>query len=167
MADKSSGSEGDNLSRIKDILFGEDLQSIENKLDTVKDASSSAYEKLKAELDDRFKKMDMLLQEKLKEVEKVHSDSKENQSNINDELKQTIANINTEISNEKNYLENRVNESVEQTAKSLSTLEEAINNTIDKVKQYNEMQVNDLRKNNINKDVLADILTELAEKLRK
>ncbi len=32
MADSKTGSESENLSRIKDILFGEDLQSIEQKL---------------------------------------------------------------------------------------------------------------------------------------
>jgi len=36
MAHSNPGSEGENLSRIKDILFGEDLQSIEQKLDVVK-----------------------------------------------------------------------------------------------------------------------------------
>lgn len=108
MEHTNSRSEGENLSRIKDILFGEDLQSIEQKLNIVKDENSSAFEKLKTELENRFKKIELLLQEKFGEIDNVQEKSIEIQKNIDE-----------------------------------------------------------LIKNKINKDAMADILIELAKKLKK
>ena len=90
MAHKNSESEVENLSRIKDILFGEDLQSIEQKLDIVKRENSSAFEKLKKELETRFKKFELLLQQKTSEVVKALEKSIDDQNNVNDELKKEI-----------------------------------------------------------------------------
>jgi len=69
MAHSNPGSEGENLSRIKDILFGEDLQSIEQKLDVVKDKNSTELEKLREELNTRLKELELLISEKSKEVD--------------------------------------------------------------------------------------------------
>jgi len=65
MAHSNPGSEGENLSRIKDILFGEDLQSIEQKLDVVKDKNSTELEKLREELNTRLKELELLISEKV------------------------------------------------------------------------------------------------------
>ncbi|MAE07152.1 MAG: hypothetical protein CL661_00140 [Bacteroidetes bacterium] len=97
MAHKNSESEVENLSRIKDILFGEDLQSIEQKLDIVKRENSSAFEKLKKELETRFKKFELLLQQKTSEVVKALEKSIDDQNNVNDELKKEIVKINLEV----------------------------------------------------------------------
>ncbi len=167
MAHKNTESEGENLSRIKDILFGEDLQSIEQKLDIVKGENSSAFDQLKSELENRFKKIELLMKEKSKEVDKAQEKIISVQKNVNEGLKQEIEKINIEVNNGKINLENTTKDNIEQFTNTISKLETTINQTIDKLKNDHESRVNDLNKNKINKDTLADILVELAKKLKK
>ncbi len=167
MAHTNSSSEGENLSRIKDILFGEDLQTIEQKLDIVKKENSVAFEKLKTELENRFKKFELLLQEKTKEVLTVQEKSIDIQKNVNDELKQEIVNITVGVKNDKDKTESALSDNIEQFNNTISKLEDTINQSIDKLKTEYETSVNELTKNKINKTTLADILFELAEKLKK
>ncbi len=167
MAHTNSASEGENLSRIKDILFGEDLQTIEQKLDIAKEENSVAFEKLKTELEDRFKKFELLLMEKTKEIVNVHEKNINTQKAFNDEIKQEIVNINLEVKNDKSNIENTISNNIEQFTDNISKLENAINQSIDKLKLEHETIVDELNKNKINKSTLADILNELAEKLKK
>jgi len=167
MTNTTSGSEGENLSRIKDILFGEDLQSIEQKLGNVKDENFSAFEKLKLELDNRFKKIEFLIEKKLNEVDNTQEKTIESQKNINNELKKEIVIINLEAKNEKVKFEKTITESIKQATDKITSLENTLTEVIDKLKKDYEIRLNELNKNKISKSALADILTKLAEKLNK
>jgi len=165
MAHTTSGSEGENLSRIKDILFGEDLQSIEQKLGDFKDESSSAFEKLKAELESRFRKIEILLAEKSKETEKTQEKTLKIQSDVSNELKKEIVAISLKINNEKVNIEKTINSNIEQVNDKITHLENTLAQAIDKLKEDYDTRLNDLSNSKINKSTLADILAELAEKL--
>ena len=165
MAHTTSGSEGENLSRIKDILFGEDLQSIEQKLGDFKDESSSAFEKLKAELESRFRKIEILLAEKSKETEKTQEKTLKIQSDVSNELKKEIVAISLKINNEKVNIEKTINSNIEEVNNKITHLENILAQAIDKLKEDYDTRLNDLSNSKINKSTLADILAELAEKL--
>lgn len=156
MTNSKLGSESENLSRIRDILFGEDLQGIEQKLNVAKDENSSVVEKLKEEIEIRFKKIELLQQERFKEVDKKYVESDKVHKTSTDELKLEIAKLNKEI-----------NSSIEQFEIKFSSFEKSINNTIIKFKEDYDLKFNELENNKLDKVAMADILSELAEKLKK
>lgn len=167
MAHTTSGSEGENLSRIKEILFGEDLQSIEQKLGDVKDENSSAFEKLKIELENRFKKIELLIETKLKDADRTNGKTLEIQKTINDELKQEIVNIGIAAKTEKVNFEKTINDNIKQVTSKINDLENTLTKAINKLKEDYEIQLNELNKGKISKSTLADLLTELAKELNK
>jgi len=167
MVHTTSSSEGENLSRIKDILFGDDLQSIEQKLGNFKDENSSAFEELKAELESRFKKIELLLAEKSKEAEKTQEKTLEIQNDVSNELKKEIVDINLEIKNEKIIIEKSINSNIEQINDKITRIEDSLTQVIDKLKEDYSTKLNNLNNSKISKSTLADILTELADKLNK
>ena len=118
-------------------------------------------------MENRFKKFELLIVEKTKEVAAALEKSIDSQNNVNDELKKEIGNIDLAVKNEKVNIENTISENIEQITKSISSLENTINQTISKLKTGYDKSVNELNKNKISKDSLADILTEIAEKLKK
>ncbi|MFK5854797.1 MAG: hypothetical protein QM503_01615 [Bacteroidota bacterium] len=156
MTNSKLGSESENLSRIRDILFGEDLQGIEQKLNVAKDENLSVVEKLKEELEIRFKKIELLQQERFKEVDKKHVELDKVHKTTTDELKLEIAKLSKEI-----------NSSIEQFEIKFSSFEKSINNTIIKFKEEYDLKFNELENNKLDKVAMADILNELAEKLKK
>ena len=156
MADRIQQSEGENLSRIRDILFGEDLQSIEQKLDTSKEESSASVEKLKIEIEKRLNEIEQIQQNRLKEVDANQEKSLEFQKDSLNEIKQEIVNLRTSIT-----------DIIEQFDNKIANLENNINQSVNLLKEEYTLKINDLNKNKLDKITLADMLVELAENLKK
>jgi len=167
MANTNPGSEGENLSRIKDILFGEDLQGIEQKLDVVKGENASALDKLKEELTNQLKKIETLIAEKTKEVDIEQKKTIDVQKNVTNELKQEITNINIEVKNETAKFEGLFNSTIAEINDKINSLESNLTKAINKLTEDNETKLNEFNKAKISKDTLADLFNELAEKLNK
>ena len=156
MADTIQGSEGENLSRIRDILFGEDLQSIEQKLDTSKEESSASVEKLKIEIEKRLNEIEQIQQNRLKEVDANQEKSLEFQKDSLNEIKQEIVNLKSSIK-----------DSIEQFDNKIANFENNINQSVNLLKEEYTLKIDDLNKNKLDKNTLADMLVELAENLKK
>jgi len=156
MAHTTQGSEGENLSRIRDILFGEDLQSIEQKLDTAKDENSATVDELKIEIEKRLKEIELLQEKRFKEADSTQEKNSENQKGSLNEVKQEIASLKESISN-----------SLEQFDTKISNLENTINQTINQFKEEYKLKIEKLDSNKLDKATLSDMLVELAENLKK
>jgi len=156
MADTIQGSEGENLSRIRDILFGDDLQSIEQKLDTAKDENLATVDELKIEFEKRLKEIEQIQQNRLKEVDANQEKSLEFQKDSLNEIKQEIVNLRTSIT-----------DSIEQFDNKIANLENNINQSVNLLKEEYTLKINDLNKNKLDKNLFADMLVELAENLKK
>ena len=149
-------SESENLSRIRDILFGEDLQSIEQKLDTTKGENLALVEKLKAEIENRFKEIEQLQQQKFVDIDTIQKKGAEVQNNSLADIKQEIVNLKSSIIS-----------NIEQFDNKITNLENTINKTINQLKEDYTIKINDLNKNKLDKNTLADMLVELAENIKK
>jgi dsDNA-specific endonuclease/ATPase MutS2 len=156
MANTTQVSEVENLSRIRDILFGDELQSIEQKLGAAKDNNINVVEKLKYEIENRLKDIELLQQEKLNEAGRVQESNFKIQSELLDELKQEIADLNGTINSNK-----------EQFDVKLANLENTANQTINQLKEDYELIINNLKSSKVDKNSLADMLNDLAENLKK
>lgn len=129
MSNLKTGSESENLSRIRDILFGEDLQGIEAKLEFFKKENSEINESLKREFEERIAK-----------IEKTIGDK-----NIEDSIIEKT---------------NRILEKI-------SELEKNLNQSLDNLKKEQEAKSEALNTNKVNKEEIATLLMELAEKLKQ
>jgi len=156
MTNTNNASESENLSRIRDILFGEDLQSIEQKLDATKEESSDIVRNLKAELEIRIKKFEQLQNDKFEQISK-------DRAKTDDDWKKAIK----ELKNEVSKIENIVNNSVAQFDVKLTNLEGKLISSIDKLKEENQTIHSKLFETKLDKTALANMLAELSEKLRK
>ena len=167
MTNSNSGSESENLSRIKEILFGEDLQSIDQKFKSFKDENSLIHETLKKELEDRLKKIEQVLDEKTKEVDKIQEKSTEVQKDINEEIKQEIVNITLEVKNEKEKFEGNLNKKIDELNSLVSNLESSLKQAIETLKKEQEEGSQRLNESKVGKDDIADLLIDLGNKLKK
>jgi len=148
-------SESENLSRIRDILFGEDLQSIEQKLDTTKDENLALVEKLKIDIENRLKNVEQLQQQKFNDVDAIQKKSIELQNDSLADIKQEIVNLKSSIIS-----------NIEQFDNKITNLENTINKTINQLKEDYTIKITDLNKNKLDKNTLADMLAELAENIK-
>jgi SMC interacting uncharacterized protein involved in chromosome segregation len=156
MAHITQESEGENLSRIRDILFGEDLQSIEQKLDTAKDENSASLEELKTEIEKRLEEIDQLQEKKFNEIVSTQEKNIENQKGSLNEIKQEITS-----------LKELINNSLEQFNNKASNLENTINQSINQLKEEYKLKIEELDNNKLDKNTIADMLIELAENIKK
>jgi len=156
MSNITQVSESENLSRIRDILFGDELQSIEQKLGSTKEENSASVEKLKIDFEDRLKEIEQIQLNRFKEVDTNHEKSIKLQNDSLNEIKQEIVNLKSSI-----------DKSLEQFDDKITNLENTINQTINQLKEEYLTRVKDLDKNKLNKTTIADMLVELAENLKK
>ncbi len=156
MASTDKISEVENLSRIRDILFGEDLQSIEQKIGVAKDENSFAFKNLKKELNNSIKEIGILQKDKFKELDGNLKSYNETQKSIIVEIKRDIIKI-----------ENTFNEKIKNISDKISNAESSFNEIIKQIKEEHNNYVNMLSDSKIDKKVLAEILIEAASKLNK
>lgn len=159
--------ESENLSRIKDILFGEDLQSIDKQFDTFKVDNKEAFNQLKNEIEERFKKIENLLVAKNTKVEKVQEESVELQKNINTDFKEEITKVSLDVIKEKARIEKVINEREDNFSEKITLLEKQLKSMIEKVLIETISKYDDLNNNKVNKSILADLFSGLSEELKK
>lgn len=159
--------EEDNLSRIRDILFGEDLQGIEKQLSLFKEDSSKAFENLKDGFEDRFAKLEKLLLEKGEIAEDKQEKRIEVQSIVNNDFKDDVSKINLNILKEKTRVEKALEDTEDKLANRIDKLEDSLKSMIEKIMEDNNSRFNDLNVSKINKETLAEIFSGISEQLKK
>ena len=166
MTNSSKGSESENLSRIKDILFGEDLQSIEQKFESFKSENSLVQDKIKNEIVERLEKIELAIEAKSDEVDKIQEKSIEVQKDINNEFKEEIVKITIDVKNEKEKFENNLNEKVNELSDKISSLKDSLNLALEEFNKNHTDKLNELKSNKVSKNDIADLFIELADKIK-
>ncbi len=167
MADSKTGSESENLSRIRDILFGEDLQSIEQKLAFFKKENSEINSVLKNEIEDRFGKLEKSIEDKLGLANNIQKECTESQNKINSDTKKEIVDLSSKIKTEKEKIETNLNQETKKIIEKISELEKTINDAIKNFKDDQNVILEDLDKSKVSKESISKMLIELAEKLKQ
>ena len=167
MTNSNKGTESENLSRIKDILFGEDLQSIEQKFELFKSENSLVQDKIKNEIVDRLAKIELSIETKSKEVDKIQEKNIEIQKDINSEFKEEIVKITIDVKNEKEKLEDNLKEKIDELSHKISSLKDSLNIALEELNKNHTDKLNELNSNKVSKVDIADMFIELADKLKK
>jgi len=114
----TKNNEGENLSRIRDILFGEELETIDKQFADFKIASQTAFDELKKEHEDRLNILEEKLKAKSKDLDVKQKEHENVQTEIKEDLRKEIQMINLEVIKEKT----RVEKTIIQNDETLKTL---------------------------------------------
>lgn len=163
----TKGSESENLSRIKEILFGEDLQSIEQKLSIFKKENAEINNQLKTEIEEILNKIEFKINDIAQKAEQTTVIQAESQKDIKTELKQEITNINIEVKKEKQVFENNLNQKTDEIMQRIALLEENLNKSVENIHNKIDSKVTLLEDAKINNDDLVNLFLEMADRLKK
>jgi len=159
--------ESENLSRIKEILFGDDLQSIDEQFASYKEANNKAFEQLKGEIENRFSRIEELLITKNEIVEKVQEETQEVQKTINKDFKKDITKVSLDVIKEKARIEKVLINNEDNFSEKISKLENQLKGMIEKTLEASISKFDELNTNKLNKEVLAEVLSKLSEDIKK
>lgn len=159
--------ESENLSRIKDILFGEDFQGLEKQFILLKEESKKSYDELNLIFEKRFESLEQKLIEKINEITIIHNDINKEQQILKDEIKTDITKVNDEQLKESDKIEKIIIQKQQDFNEQISIFENKINENIAKILKETSLKYEKLNTTKINREVFADMLTELSEKLKK
>lgn len=159
--------ESENLSRIKEILFGEDLQSIDEQFASYKIENKNAFEQLKSELENRLTRIEDLLIKKNQAVEKVQEKTQEVQKVINQDFKKDISKVSLDVIKEKVRIEKVLTKNEDDFSEKISKLEKQLKGMIEKMMEASISKFDELNTSKLNKEVLAEIFSKLSEDIKK
>jgi seryl-tRNA synthetase len=162
-----NSTEGENLSRIKEILFGEDLTSIEDKFDLFRKESLGAISKLEADLVEKIGKLEKLISVGKEKTEKLQGENNQFQKSINKAINNDISKISAQVEEEKVKFNKLLIETEKKTKDNSRKLEENIISALNNLKKEINAKIDDLYNSKVSNELVADIFEGIAEKLRK
>jgi len=163
---EQKNNENENLSRIKDILIGEEIQDRIKQFETFKEESNKSFNELKLFIEDKLNAIEEKLNAKGTEIDDIEEKQIEVEKKINNDIKNTISLVNTELLKEISIVENTINNKQEHFQEKIKDLE---NQLIKLLKQNNDdtaSKYQELNDTKLNKETFADILSELSDKLK-
>lgn len=160
------GSETENLSRIKEILFGEDLTSIEERLENFKKENAAAFQDIKDDFKNKMDEFEKLLSEKQKQTETTVKKTQELQHTFKDKIEENITNVNLEIVKEKTKIQETIQKIEEKNNEKVENLIKDINNSIAELKDLLTNKFDELNDKKIDSKTIADLFQTMADKLK-
>ncbi len=165
MAKKNT--EGENLSRIKEILFGEDLTSIEDRFEAFRKESSESLRKLEVGFAKKLSDLEKLINSEKEKVTEKYDENKEVQQTINKVVKSDLSKIASRLEEEKTKIKQLLIQTEEKTVAQSRKLEDNVLSSIENLKNKLNEKLENLNNSKASNDVIADIFQGIAEKLRK
>ncbi|PLX02036.1 MAG: hypothetical protein C0595_12715 [Marinilabiliales bacterium] len=164
MAEK--GNETENLSRIKEILFGEDLSSIEERFDNFKNENIAAFQEIKSDFEKKMVEFEKLLSQKQKQTETTVKETQEIQETFKDTVEKNISNVNLEIVKEKTKIQETIQKIEDKNTEKLENLISDINKSIAELRDLLNSKFEEINDKKIDSKDLADLFQSIADKLK-
>ncbi|NOY50476.1 MAG: hypothetical protein GXO88_07945 [Chlorobi bacterium] len=165
MAKKNT--EGENLSRIKEILFGEDLSSIEERFERFKTENLNEIQKLEQIIKSRFDDIEKQIAQGRKSVEKAHENAADIHKIISKEVKNDISKVELDIIKEKTRVDTLVKKMEDKTSENIKKFSDDVLKSVEDIKKSIEVKLNDIYENKADNELIANIFQDISEKLRK
>lgn len=164
MAEK--GNETENLSRIKEILFGEDLSSIEERFEEFKKENVEAFHKIKNDFAAKMEEFEKLVNEKQKHVETAAKTSQDFQKTFSEKVEKNITNVNLEFVKEKTKIHQTIQKFEDNNDEKIESLRNDINKSISELKDIINVKFEELSETKIGRKDVADLFQTMADKLK-
>ena len=162
-----TNTEGENLSRIREILFGEDLSSMESKFQLLRDESEKKFEELRKHVQENFDSLSKAINKEKETFEEKHEEKFVEQNNVNENLKQEIVNVNEVVISETKKLEKLMDEKQKHDEQNFTAFENKVMKMLDKINTDLGEAVSEMKNNKADNDAIADMFQEMANKFRK
>lgn len=164
MAEK--GNETENLSRIKEILFGEDLTSIDERLENFKKENAVAFQDIKDYFNKQAEGLEKLINENQKHFETNVLKTEKLQDNFKEKVEQDIANMHLEINKEKTEVQKMIQNLEIQNKEKFEGLIKNINNSVTELKDLLNSKFDELNDKKTDSAVIAELFQTMADKLK-
>lgn len=164
MAEK--GNETENLSRIKEILFGEDLTSIDERLENFKKENAVAFQDIKDYFTKQAEGLEKLINENQKHFETNVLKTEKLQDNFKEKVEQDIANMHLEINKEKTEVQKMIQNLEIQNKEKFEGLIKNINNSVTELKDLLNSKFDELNDKKTDSAVIAELFQTMADKLK-
>ncbi len=158
--------ESENLSRIRDILFGEDLQGIEQKLSEFRTSNEKILNEVSADFKSHLKELERQVKELSNKQIVESKKQEEGKKNINDQVEKKIETVNNQIKEEKKSFETELNKKISEIKKEMIDFQDSISERLDKLNSENQAKFKTLEETIISKGTLSSLLSELSDKLK-
>ena len=166
MATPDKNNESENLSRIRDILFGEDLQSIEHKLSIFREESDKLLDELKNDFEQKISYLEKVIIAKEKELNTENEKVKEENRKLVLEAKNDISEISKELKSEKAEFQKSLEEKSVQIEKTVVEIEKTLLGSIEKLREDFESKSKSIEENMVTRKTISELFANLSEKLK-
>ena len=155
----SQDNESQDLDKIRNILFGSQAQALKSDLSQLHKDFESRLKKLQAHFDDQLEKMQASFDEQLTSLEKrINKDADTFSSDVSD-LKGDLSDMRSHAADQHTSLLKTVQETRE-------ALEAELNTQVEQVQKTVHQEFTVIKEDKTGRPELANLLSELAEKLR-
>jgi len=163
----TKNNEGENLSRIRDILFGEELETIDKQFADFKIASQTAFDELKKEHEDRLNILEEKLKAKSKDLDVKQKEHENVQTEIKEDLRKEIQMINLEVIKEKTRVEKTIIQNDETLKNKIEQIEADTKKILEEFEWKVNKRIDEFENKMINKELLAKVFNTFSEELKK
>lgn len=157
--------ETNNLGRIREILFGEELESVNNYLDSLKSETENIRKELISDINIRYKELKLQIDRYSDEAKKINQQTAELKISAKENLKKELHIFTTEIENNRNKFETDVTNKLESINSIFDKLEHKFTNSIKLIEEKYIAKIDEIEKSKVDKKTLSDFLSQLQEKL--
>lgn len=165
MSKENSQLETNNLGRIREILFGEELESVKNYLDSLKSETENVRKELMSDMNIRYKELKQQIDRYSDKAEKLNQQTADLKISAKADLKEEVHIFTTEIENNKNKFETDITQKLESINSMVDKLEHKFTDSIKQIEEKYIARIDDIEKSKVDKKTLSDFLSQLQEKL--
>ncbi len=156
--------DAENLSRIREILFGEEMESVENQVRLVKDEITQIVQRLEQNGQEQRTELQKFVNEKISDIESALETSKAEQNDIHQNLQKEVLAFQTQMVESIDVVKNLIKDSSDQMKQLNDHSLELIKTLNDRLTAVQE-KVELIDKSKLEKEKLARLFNRLADDL--
>jgi len=156
--------DAENLSRIREILFGEEMESVENQVRQVKDEITQIVQRLEQNGEEQRTELQKFVNQKISDIESALETSKAEQNDTHQNLQKEVLAFQTQMVESIDRVKNLIKDSSDQMKQLNDHSLELIKTLNDRLTAVQE-KVELLDKSKLDKDKLARLFNRLADDL--
>ena len=157
---RSGGSADDSMEQIREILFGGQVREIERHFTQIEERLERQYAVLGQDLDRRLAALEGGLQQSINGLSAVLQEERAQRGHDHSELDKRLTQLDADTSDEQAVLKRDIEQR-------LIAVQERFDNRQTELRQLLESQLRELRGDKLARAALADLMAELAGRLRE
>ncbi len=155
----------DAMSKVKELLFGEEVLTIEKKIDQFEKQTKKHQEQQQTKRENAENKLSNRIKELQASLDLNTSKSEEGLAATKLLLTESIKTYNLKLTNDIKELQKEANTQANQLKKDLSLFKETTLETLKRMEQNHSLALSNINKTHVSKDTLSAMLIDMGQKL--